>query len=303
MRASENPVVGNDQKAAAFQEAIHVEFLQLVEKAVQKGDESASAYKDRVASAVRARYKRVRTECIKFDSYLRQVKAGKPTGDSPENDFWQCATAIYNGEAGMKDTYSYFFGPASSTPAKMPDKKFAFAEEYRFLLTTHQWQFARASSLQVKMQNKSDNAEMGDGEVGTVLQEIDGSRNDVTPSKKERRPIGNKRAVENEKAAKSMQRGSKGIGEIAVNSSKRVKIQQAFLELEKMKANMALFSMPGTDPMMAAQFLAVMQKQALASLPGNSEPVFTVASLSNKNSTSDEGDENGKECTEPFSTE
>ena len=272
VRASENPLKGVGQKKKCFEEDVFREFKLLVEEAVAAGDKKAARYLERQASAVRQRYVKVRGACISFSRCLKMIKAAEPTGSPSEDDMWNAALAIYNEAGGVKDMYS-FFGLHGTARGDAGDP-FPYTLEFKFLVQTNQWKLAEGTSPSKKPPASltASGADAGTGQENSSNEDseedvpvsADGAAEEVAKSRPSaKRPLGKKKAQERMDMTRAISRGAKGIESLAEASTKRTKLSTELLSIEKMKARMQLFSMPGGSAANREKFLEMMQAEAL----------------------------------------
>jgi hypothetical protein len=89
---SEDPIVGNDQKAETFWSRIAEDYTGLIEN---------SSFKQRSSVALKNRFSGVlTTECLRFQAIFNRVKDAKPSG---ETDLESVACSVY-----LKDTGAPF---------------------------------------------------------------------------------------------------------------------------------------------------------------------------------------------------
>lgn len=67
VRTSEDPLYGNDQKAAEFYERIHATYVRMCQDDIDSSI-AASPGSERSTPTVVARHKKVRMACVKFES-------------------------------------------------------------------------------------------------------------------------------------------------------------------------------------------------------------------------------------------
>lgn len=87
-----------------------------------------------------------------------------------------------------------------------------------------------------------------------------------TPSRTNDRPVGTKRSLELASQSVALQKGAKVIEDMAKAASKRNKIAQEFVDAEKEKNMIKLFSMPGTSSEHREEFMKLSQERALEDL-------------------------------------
>jgi hypothetical protein len=87
-----------------------------------------------------------------------------------------------------------------------------------------------------------------------------------TPGQRLERPVGAKRAIEARQKTMVLERGARGIENLAAAAAKRAKLSEQVYYLEKMNSQMNLFSMEGTSESVRSKFLEVMQETALTDL-------------------------------------
>lgn len=85
---------------------------------------------ERSPRACVAQWKRIHSECAKFDSKMRVVKAREWTGDPSNASLFRVATAIYNGVAGIAQAYDILRNPKYNVGAA-----FTYSSQYVYLST------------------------------------------------------------------------------------------------------------------------------------------------------------------------
>lgn len=213
---------------------------------------------ERSGDAIVQRYKKVRAEALRFESCLRSIKSAKPTGDPTAADLERAATAVLNGVADVRDMYSYF-----GDKGKDPGKAFPFPAPLAYLRTTSQWQLMQAAQ-------PPEGVTLGGNHGSSVTAGTSASGSDdlsaeVSPSKLER-PVGAKRAHMTADLSKALSREAEGIEALAAAANKRARTTEKLYELEKMKAHLQLFEMPGTDLSLRQELVQRMQRDVLREL-------------------------------------
>eukprot|EP00173_Palmaria_palmata_P000808 Plantae.Rhodophyta-Palmaria_palmata.ctg14079.p1 GENE.Plantae.Rhodophyta-Palmaria_palmata.ctg14079~~Plantae.Rhodophyta-Palmaria_palmata.ctg14079.p1 ORF type:complete len:321 (+),score=54.91 Plantae.Rhodophyta-Palmaria_palmata.ctg14079:28-963(+) len=279
VRVSEDPVVGNGRKFSQLVKAVQSHYETLVRDRLEADDVGKSIGNTlcevvRTGEAIIKRYKKIRKACLEFEGCIKQVWTLKPTGDPTNDDVERAATAVLNGEADPAQMYSFNGGGELGND-------FPFLRALQYLRTTNLW---KTTSLAGKVNSVSvvanvaglvcSSSPAGGGEDAYRAEEEGGSAStSPDPSKPMQRPRGTKRAKAKGTTNATLMRGAAGIEKLDDASNKRVKATEELVKVERMKAHMQLFSMPGSNPELQKKFVARMQEKALAEMKTSSATV------------------------------
>lgn len=290
-RASENSQKGSGQKKEAFHGSVHDEYSSLVRDALDSDASwitKAKAEKmlARTPLAVVVRAKKVKTECLKFDSFVNIILAAKPTGDPKPEDIHNAALAIYNGDGTVANMYRYLRGDEA------PSKEFPFTTEYDWMKETSAFRLLQQRSCRQNAPGKSLTTE-GSAAMGSDSSEdaaasslpsaprssVATAVNQAVGKSGFKRPLGRNKAGSFLEQNKAISKGSDGIASLAEAAHKRAKLSEEALVIEKkkaetesLKATLQLFSIEGCCPVLRAQVVKKLQEKALADIVGSNAP-------------------------------
>lgn len=274
--ASEDPSRGNGKKKEVFIGQILDTFTKFCEEKIKNNP--GLSFHQRTGEAILQRYKKARTECLKFEGIVYAIKQKKPTGSPSENDIERAALAVYNGDANISDMYTYFTDSTLD-----PGPGFPFQQTLYYLRKTNTWtlllmsreakQSAARSSFDGEIDASSGSlAENG----GSAASQGAGSSNIPIPTSAGKvkddleRPVGSKRAADLAKKFNALNRGADGISKLSEASAARNRLSQELLEVEKQRALlekkkycMALFAVEGTDAQKRKKFIEMLQDEVL----------------------------------------
>lgn len=128
---SEDPRRGSGRKKEAFVATVLDEYKRLIQQ-LQRDD--GLPHVDRTGDAICQRFRKARSECLKYESILAQIRNRKPTGSPSDDDINRAALAIYNGESTIGHMYTFLRGRTVDAGSEFPSK-----DAIEFLRSTHTW--------------------------------------------------------------------------------------------------------------------------------------------------------------------
>ena len=278
LRASENPIVGADQKKETFESRVHDEFCRLI----PKGDGEAK-WPSRSPRAVLRQWKSVKAACLKMYSRLETVRAADLTGEPTERDIWRVAVMMFNKRGSLGDAYSVLKDESFPICPEFPHKAaFYFLDSTSVLsdgvVGGDPWSPSmEANESRPVVENDLNLGNLSDEEedkerAEAPSQPTEGKNAGKVPSrvgKRERvlaRPVGSKRAKLTRTKEESLSRMAGSYAEMAKSGKQRAQTRAAELKLRRQELELNLFSQPGTDPKLRSRFLSLLQKRALNNL-------------------------------------
>lgn len=288
--ASEDPRRGSGKKKEVFTAQV-LEIYQNIVKSVVEENADGRSYPSRSGDAVMQRFRKARSESLKFEGIIASIKARNPTGGPTEEDIERAALAIYNGEGTLGTMYTYL---RSCTTDVGPE--FPFMEAFKYLQSTQTWKMVRESNSSCSATRPSASPIQSPVDVGADLtgaitgvnveQEVVSGAQSVSSSQEpvitldreeKKRPIGNKRSIDLANHVAALHKGADAIDKMAEASRKRTKIAEEALSIDRQKSLISLFSMADTDPNIRRRFLRLSQLQALAELEKNCDAAVVTS--------------------------
>lgn len=233
---SEDPRRGINKKKDVFVPAVLKEYQSIIAQAEQSDEVK---YVERTGVAVCQRFRKVRCECLKFESIINQIRKRQPTGSSTNDDVNRAALAIYNVEGTVGTMYTFLRGRTVDI-----GPEFSFMESLTFLRSTHTWNLLLLSQKVSAVTNearavlsyhstRSHNAD--EYTISTSIpasQSINEERASVPSTQSTEKtteeikisiPVGKKRALEHYKQVAALHKGATAIERLAEASAKRTK--------------------------------------------------------------------------------